>query len=81
VRDKEQLDVLWLAAELTVSMGETLVANLPKRIETASAELAARREPSLRSYERWLEIYGPLVTRAGPGPETVAGAAAAIRPP
>ena len=52
VRDKEQLDVLWLAAELTVSMGETLVANLPKRIETASAELAARREPSLRSYER-----------------------------
>jgi cellulose synthase operon protein C len=81
VRDKEQLDVLWLAAELTVSMGETLVANLPKRIETASAELAARREPSLRSYERWLEIYGPLVTRAGPGPEAVAGAAAAIRPP
>ncbi len=81
VRDKEQLDVLWLAAELTVSMGETLVASLPKRIETASAELAARREPSLRSYERWFEIYGPLVTRAGPIPDAVAGAAAAIRPP
>jgi hypothetical protein len=65
VSDKEQLDVLRLAAQLTVSMGATLVANLPKRIEAASAELATRREPSLRSYERWFEIYGPLVTRLG----------------
>ena len=65
VSDKEQLDVLWLAAELTVSMGGTLVADLPKRIEAASAEMAARREPSLRSYERWFEIYGPLVTPGG----------------
>ena len=65
VRDKEQLDVLWLAAELTVAMGTTLVPDLPKRIEAAAAELAARREPSLRSYERWFEIYGPLVTWAG----------------
>ena len=68
VRDKEQLDVLWLAAELTVSMGQTLVADLPKRIETASAEIAARHEPSLQSYERWFEIYLPLVTRPGPNP-------------
>jgi tetratricopeptide (TPR) repeat protein len=60
--DREQLDVLLLAAELTVSMGRTLVANLPKRIGAASAEMAARREPSLRRYERWFEIYGPLVT-------------------
>jgi len=28
VRDKEQLDVIWLAAELTVSMRRMLVANL-----------------------------------------------------
>jgi hypothetical protein len=69
VSDKEQLDVLWLAASLTVSMGGPLVADLPKRIEAASAEIAARREPSLRSYERWLEIYGPLVTRLGASPE------------
>jgi hypothetical protein len=62
VSDKEQLDVLWLTAELTVSVGGPLVVNLPKRIEAAAAELAARREPSLKSYERWLEIYGPLVT-------------------
>jgi hypothetical protein len=62
VSDKEQLDVLWLAARLTVSMSATLVADLPKRIEATSAEMAARREPSLRSYERWFEIYGPLVS-------------------
>jgi hypothetical protein len=61
VSDREPLDVLWLAAELTVSMGRTLVADLPRRIAAAAAELAARREPSLRSYGRWFEIYGPLV--------------------
>ncbi|HVW25657.1 MAG TPA: hypothetical protein VHC69_09820 [Polyangiaceae bacterium] len=60
--DKEQLDVLWLAAELTVSMKAPLVADLPKRLAAASAELSSRREPSLRSYERWFEIYGPLVS-------------------
>ncbi len=73
VTDREQLDVLWLAAELTVSMRGTLVADLPKRIEAASAEMATRREPSLRSYERWFEIYGPLVTPVGASPQAVAG--------
>jgi len=68
VSDKEQLDVLWLAAELTVSAGGTLVADLPKRIAAVAAEMAARREPSLRSYERWFEIYGPLVTSREPRP-------------
>jgi hypothetical protein len=67
VSDKEQLDVLWLAAELTVSMRATLVADLGKRIEVASAEMAARRDPLLRSYQRWFEIYGPLVA-AAPSP-------------
>lgn len=61
VSDREQLDVLWLAAELTLSMGGPLVPSLRKRLEAASAELAARREPSLRSYQRWFEIYGALV--------------------
>jgi len=60
--DKDQLAVLWLAAQLTVSMGTTLVADLPKRVEDAAAEMAERREPSLRSYQRWFEIYGPLTT-------------------
>jgi len=62
--DREQLDVLWLAAELTMSMGGTLVADLPKRIETASTELGTRHEPSLQTYERWFEIYGPLLKPA-----------------
>ena len=68
VSDKEQLDVLWLAAEITLSMGGSLVADLSKRIAAASAELAARREPSLRSYARWFEIYGPLVGPASATP-------------
>ena len=69
MRDKDQLDVLWLAAELTASMGQTLVADLPHRIETASSEIAARHEPSLQSYVRWFEIYLPLVTRPVANPQ------------
>jgi hypothetical protein len=65
VSDKEQLDVLWLAAEISVSMGSALVLNLSNRIATASAEMRTRREPSLRLYERWFEIYAPLVRNAG----------------
>jgi hypothetical protein len=68
VRDREQLDVLWLAAQLTVSMGGALVADLPKRLEEASAEITARREPSLRSYARWFEVYLPLVAPVGASP-------------
>jgi hypothetical protein len=64
VSDKEMLDVLRLAAELTVSIGRPLVVDLPKRLDAALTELGARREPSLRSYERWFEIYAPLVSRA-----------------
>ncbi|MGO8997969.1 MAG: hypothetical protein ACLQVI_32005 [Polyangiaceae bacterium] len=63
VSDKQQLDVLWLAAELSASMKGTLVPDLPKRIQAAAVELATRRDPTLRSYERWLEIYGALVRR------------------
>jgi hypothetical protein len=76
VSDKEQLDVLWLAAELTVSMGGTLVADLPRRMAAAAVEMAARREPSLRSYQRWFEIYGPLVAPAIATPGAIAGSSA-----
>jgi cellulose synthase operon protein C len=66
--DRDQLDVLRLAAELTVSMGASTgtprVRDLRQRIDAASTELAARREPALRSYQRWLEIEGPLVSPA-----------------
>lgn len=65
VSDREQLDVLRLAAALTVSMKAPLVLDLPKRLATASAELSSRREPSLRSYQRWFEIYAPLVSATG----------------
>jgi hypothetical protein len=65
VTDRAQLDVLWLAAALTVSMGATLVADLPKRFDSAAVEMAQRRDPSLRTYQRWFEIYGALV---GPPP-------------
>jgi hypothetical protein len=70
VSDKEQLDVLWLAAELTVSMKTGLVPDLAKRIDAASTEMATRREPSLRSYERWFEIYAPLVAGLSAAPRT-----------
>jgi WD40 repeat protein len=66
VSDRQQLDVLRLAAQLTVSMGRALVVDLAKRIHAASEEMAVRREPSLRSYQHWLEIYEPLVTGGRP---------------
>lgn len=74
--DREQLDLLWLAAELTVSMKATLVADLPKRLAAAAAEITARREPSLRSYARWFEVYLPLVTPGAPIPQGPAAATA-----
>jgi hypothetical protein len=76
VSDREQLDVLWLAAQLTLRFGKPLVNDLPKRIAAAAAELQKRREPSLSSYARWFEIYGVLVA-----PPSAAGssASAALR--
>ncbi|HEX4352099.1 MAG TPA: hypothetical protein VHZ95_04280, partial [Polyangiales bacterium] len=66
VSDREQLDVLRLAAALSSSTGKTLVVGLPARIESALNELRARREPSLRALTRWFEIYAPLVRPSGP---------------
>ena len=74
VIDKEQLDVIKLAAELTLSMGTDLVADLPKRIEAASVDLAKRRDPTWMTYERWFEIYGPLVS----APRAATGAAPVV---
>jgi len=75
--DREQLDVLWLAAELTVSMKATLVADLARRLTAASSEITARREPSLRPYARWFEVYLSLVA---PGAPMLQGAVAARAP-
>jgi hypothetical protein len=66
--DKAQLDVLWLAAQLTVSTHATLVPDLGRRIEAASIEMASRREPTFRPYERWFEIYWPLLAPSQPAP-------------
>jgi hypothetical protein len=75
VTDRAQLDVLRLAAQLTTSMHAPLVVDLSKRIEAASVELAGRRDPALRIYERWFEIYGPLVSPTATGPTPVADGA------
>jgi hypothetical protein len=66
--DRDPFDVIWLAAVLTVSMKTTLVPDLSKRIEAASAELTRRRDPALKIYSRWFEIYAPLVAPAAGAP-------------
>ena len=80
VIDKDQLDVLWLAAELAVSMrapaGAPPVRDLHRHLDAAATEMAARREPALRAYERWFEIYGTLTS-----PAPAAADAAASAPP
>jgi hypothetical protein len=60
--DEDELEVVRLAAELSLSMHAPLVADLPKRVEAASAMLTRRRDTALRSYERWFEIYEPMLT-------------------
>jgi hypothetical protein len=72
VSDREQLDVLWLAAQLTLRFGQQLVSDLPKRIDAAAAELRKRREPSLSSYVRWFEIYGVLLAPSAAAPSASA---------
>ena len=65
------LDTLRLAAELSTSMGTTLVPTLSFKIDAVSAELATRRDPELGAYQRWFEIYGTLlapIAAAAPKP-------------
>jgi hypothetical protein len=64
--DKDQLDVLWLAADLTSELGAPLVPDLSRRLDAALGEIASRGDPSLRSYQRWFEIYLPITV--GPSP-------------
>jgi hypothetical protein len=70
-RDREQLDVLRLAAQLTVTLHAPLVPGLSKRLQDACTDIAAQRDPSLRPYQRWFEVYLPLV-RGRPEQEPVA---------
>ncbi len=85
VTDKDQLDVLWLAADLAVSMGAPPGAppmrDLHRHLDAAAAEMAARREPALRAYERWFEIYGTLTSPAPAAADAAAPAPAAAAAP
>jgi tetratricopeptide (TPR) repeat protein len=69
--DKDELEVLRLAAELTVSTGARLVGDLGRRLRAVSGELAPKHdgEPAAYgAYERWFEIYLPLVGEDGKPP-------------
>ena len=70
--DKDQLDVVWLAADLTIELGAPLVPDLSTRLESALGQIAARRDRTLRSYQRWFEIYLamalPIAGPSGPSP-------------
>ncbi|HEY2514915.1 MAG TPA: hypothetical protein VGI39_28815, partial [Polyangiaceae bacterium] len=61
VSGKEVLDVIWLAADLTVAMRETLVPDLPNRVDAAATEIAARKDAALRPYAQRFEVYGALL--------------------
>jgi tetratricopeptide (TPR) repeat protein len=80
VTDRDQLDVLWLAADLAVSTGSPagspFVRDLHQHLDAAATEIAARREPALRAYERWFEIYGTLTSPAAAAADVAAPAAA-----
>lgn len=80
VSSKEVLDMLLLAAELSVSMRRSLVLDLPKRIDTASLEMLQRRDSALGPYQRWFEIYGPLVAPVAIGSSGGAAASPSSRP-
>jgi tetratricopeptide (TPR) repeat protein len=59
--DAGQLDVLWLAARLSASKGAPAVGDLAQRLQAASDAVRASRDPALRGYQRWFEVYLPLV--------------------
>ncbi|MDF2697913.1 MAG: hypothetical protein K0S65_6296, partial [Labilithrix sp.] len=63
--DIDQLDVLWLAAHMSVVTRTPAKLDVPNRLRQASDDLVAKRSPGFRSYVRWFEIYetltGPIV--------------------
>jgi len=67
--DTDQLDVLWLAAELNAFAHTPIAADIPKRLDEANAEMIKQGSPAYRNYERWFEIYltltGPIIPPGG----------------
>ncbi len=55
--DVDQIDVLWLAAELSALAHVKPAPDLSKRLEQADKDIVAQGSPALRSHQRWLEIY------------------------
>ncbi|HVY49867.1 MAG TPA: hypothetical protein VHB21_28425, partial [Minicystis sp.] len=66
---REELDVLWFAAELGAGARVPLPFDVSKRLRAAQDELVRRHDRSLRAYERWVEVYLALhaAPRAGGG--------------
>jgi hypothetical protein len=62
--DKDQLDVLWLAAHMsTGAHAPTVTEDLSKRLDKANVAMTTQASPAFRSYERWFEIYTALTTK------------------
>jgi hypothetical protein len=59
--DKPQLDVLWAAAQLSVSMGAPLAPDLPSRLKAALDAIAAQPDAGLQSYKRRFEVFLPIL--------------------
>jgi hypothetical protein len=75
--DKDQLEVLRLASELSVAERAPLAADLAQRLRAAADTVNAKHDADLASYERWFEIYLPLVGSGAPAPfSALAGAPA-----
>ena len=64
--DSDLLDVLWLASELRTARKAPVPIDLAKRLRQAHQATVERRDPALRGYQRWLEVYLALIAGAEP---------------
>jgi cellulose synthase operon protein C len=55
--DSDQLDLLWMAAELRLSTGVRVKFKLPSRLRAAHDQMVAQKDPKWRSYQSLLEAY------------------------
>ncbi|HSQ64040.1 MAG TPA: hypothetical protein VLM85_12530, partial [Polyangiaceae bacterium] len=62
VSPRVQLDVVWLAAELSLFTNAPLSFDLQKRLETARADAAHGSDPTLRGRASWLDVYQVLTS-------------------
>ncbi|MGC4120650.1 MAG: hypothetical protein QM765_39950 [Myxococcales bacterium] len=64
--DTDQLRVLWLASDLQTASKVPAPADLGKRLREAHQATVDRRDPAMRGYLRWLEVYLAIVGGAEP---------------